>query len=195
MASRYQGLPPVPLSYATWTIPGGFTGRSKSGRAHVVPLSPQALAVVRRRLAEARGDYLFPTYYTRRAGQEASPHMLALPSAWVRTLKAATIWQLRRELGHGRRARMEPWHLHNLRHTMGTHMTDDLGVHFDVVSLILGHAVSGPRVSRIYNRAEKLAERRAALALWGSWVEGLAQERTNVLTMAAPRATGKRGSE
>ena len=33
-----------------WAIPGGFAGRSKSGRPHVVPLSPQALAVIEPRL-------------------------------------------------------------------------------------------------------------------------------------------------
>jgi integrase len=31
-----------------WIVPGGFEGRSKSGRAHVVPLSRQALRIVRR---------------------------------------------------------------------------------------------------------------------------------------------------
>jgi integrase len=157
--------------FCRWTIPAS---RSKSGRAHVVPLSPQALVVVRRRIAAARGGYLFPTFYVRRAGQEASPHLLALPSAWVRTLKAATIWQLRRELGPGRRAAMAPWKLHGLRHTIATHLTEDLGVDHYLVSLILGHAVGGPAVSRVYNRAERLAERRAALIAWGSWVESVA---------------------
>jgi len=35
-----------------WAIPGGFAGRSKSGRPHVVPLSPQALAVIEPRLED-----------------------------------------------------------------------------------------------------------------------------------------------
>jgi hypothetical protein len=53
-------------------------------------------------------------------------------------------------------------------------MTEDLGVHENVVSLILGHSLPGAAVSRVYNRAERLPERRAALVAWGAWVEGLA---------------------
>ena len=37
-----------------WSIPGGFEGRSKSGRVHIVPLSRLAAAIVRRRVEEAR---------------------------------------------------------------------------------------------------------------------------------------------
>ena len=36
---------------------------------------------------------------------------------------------------------------------------------------------------KVYQRADYLPERRAALALWGAWVEGLAADRTNVLPM------------
>ena len=39
-----------------WTVPAD---RMKGGRAHRVPLSPAALAIVKRRL-EAGDDYLFP---------------------------------------------------------------------------------------------------------------------------------------
>jgi integrase len=70
-------------------------------------------------------------------------------------------------------ARMPRWTVHNLRHTIGTHMREDLGVSSEVVSLILGHTPPGARVTRVYNRAELLPERRAALVAWGRWLDRL----------------------
>jgi hypothetical protein len=52
-------------------------------------------------------------------------------------------------------------------------MVEDLGVSQHVVSLILAHAPGGPAVTRIYNRAELLEERRRALRLWARWLDDL----------------------
>jgi hypothetical protein len=52
-------------------------------------------------------------------------------------------------------------------------MREDLGVAPDVVSLVLGHTLLGPRASRIYDRAERLGERRAALLAWTAWLRAL----------------------
>lgn len=181
------GLTSLADGSIAWTVPGGPSGRSKSGRAHVVPLSPQAAEVVRRRLALSP-DYLFPTHYLRRDGQPPGPYM-SIPSQWIRTLKAAVIRQLRKELGHGLRAKMAPWHLHNLRHTMATHMVEHLGVDETVADLILGHVPPGRRgAAGVYQRAQRLPERRAALVLWGQWVEGLAEERSNVVPIRKGQA-------
>ena len=68
------------------------------------------------------------------------------------------------------------WTFHGFRHTMATHLREDLAVSPDVVSLLLGHSVAGPAVSRIYNRADLLHERRAALDAWARWLEGLKPE-------------------
>jgi integrase len=130
--------------------------------------------VVRRRLDRARGDLLFPAL--ERAGDKPA----IMPSRFVRLLKQTmrwTLWSIQAgEDDFGPRlADMERWKLHGLRHTIATHMTEDLRVEENVVSLILGHAVSGPSVSRVYNRAERLAERRAALVAWGSWVDAVAE--------------------
>src|SRR5262245_1304770 len=163
-----------------WTIPGERNkSRKHAPRPHVVPLSPQALAVIRRRLQATPNDYLFPTYYIRRQGQEPKPSM-GMSSGWVRQLKRATAWTLWRlqagedEIGP-RLAHMEPWKLHGLRHTMATHMREDLRVDRNVVALILGHAQQGGGGgTRIYDRSELLPERLAALLAWGAWVESVA---------------------
>jgi len=60
------------------------------------------------------------------------------------------------------------------RHTIATHLRADLGVSTEVVSLILGHTPPGPRVTRVYNRADLLPERTSALKAWGRWIENVA---------------------
>jgi len=142
-----------------WAIPGGFAGRSKSGRPHVVPLSPQALDVIAPRLEEVELDILFPP------NRVAESEFMSWSNRFVMELKE----KAEQILG----ARMPRWTVHNLRHTIGTHMREDLGVSSEVVSLILGHTPPGARVTRVYNRAELLPERRAALVAWGRWLDRL----------------------
>jgi len=49
----------ISLPFATWTIE---RGEMKGGRGHVVPLVPQALAILqRRRDSNAEGEWVFPT--------------------------------------------------------------------------------------------------------------------------------------
>jgi integrase len=163
-----------------WTIPGGFAGRSKSGRAHVVPLSAQALYVIRPRLEEIELDTLFP------------PNRVA--EAEFMTWSSRFVGELGVKMESVLRARMARWTVHNIRHTIGTHLREDLGVSSEIVSLILGHTPPGARVTRVYNRAELLPERRAALAAWGRWLDRLKTDdpqparvvpiRRNVLTMS-----------
>jgi integrase len=145
-----------------WVIPGGFEGRSKSGRAHAVPLSPEALAVVRRRLEGTAGELLFGVTRAARAGQAPKHQNLTWSSRAVAAIRKAT----EEKLG----GRMAKWRIHDLRHTVATHLREDLKVSSDVVSLILGHTLAGPRVTRVYDRSELLPERRAALVAWASWV-------------------------
>lgn len=147
-----------------WIVPGGFEGRSKSGRAHVVPLSRRALAIVRRRLELSDGDCLFPVARNGNLGRG-----LDAPMDW----SSRFVCDLREAASAAFGSRMPRWTIHGFRHTIGTHMREDLKVPSDVVSLILGHKVSGPAVTRIYNRAELLPERRDALTKWADWLDRL----------------------
>jgi len=80
---------------------------------------------------------------------------------------------------------MERWKLHGLRHTIATHMREDLRVDRNVVALILGHSqLGGGGATHVYDRAEMLPERQAALVAWGAWVESMAEgKRATVLPM------------
>jgi integrase len=146
-----------------WVIPGGFAGRSKSGRAHVVPLSAQALVIIRRRLEAARGDALFPVG---RKGKLTRGNPNA-PMTW----SSRFVRELRQRTEEALNAKLPRWTIHNLRHTVGTHLREDLKASGDVVSLVLGHTRPGAAVTRIYDRAEMLAERRAALVAWAAWLD------------------------
>ena len=88
------------------------------------------------------------------------------PSGFVEDLRDETRRQYRK-LIEDDAATVASWRIHDLRHAGATHLREDLGVSSEVVSLILCHTPPGPRVSRVYNRAELLPERRAALVAWG----------------------------
>jgi len=141
---------------ARWVVPAE---RSKSGRAHVVPLSPAALAIVRRRLAAVDGilgtnvQHIFPIGATR-AGEDVA---MTWSSNWPEDLREEMRPILDTE---GTRGPRDPrWTIHSLRHTIATHMLEHLGVSRHVVSLILGHTLPGPAATRVYDRAELLPER------------------------------------
>ena len=55
--NEFEGLDRAAPS---WTIPGGFSGRSKSGHAHVVPLSRATVAIIQRRFSLVAGQAIFP---------------------------------------------------------------------------------------------------------------------------------------
>ena len=170
---------------ARWVVPAA---RSKSGRQHVVPLSLGALRAVHRRLEAAPGAQLFPVG-GRRAGRDEP---MTWSSGWVQWLREEM-----RPLDDGLQpGPLDPrWTIHGLRHTIATHLVEDLGTPRDVVSLILGHALSGPRVTRIYDRAEMLSERRAALERWAEWLERLAEDaqKARILPMRRNLAGVTRG--
>jgi integrase len=166
-----------------WVIPGGFEGRSKSGRAHVVPLSPNALAVVKRRFEVTNSDFLFPVTRPGRVGQPSKQETMTWSSRAVLAIRRAT----EQQLGE----RMTSWRIHDLRHTLATHLREDLKVSSDIVSLILGHTPAGPRVTRIYDRSELLPERRTALAAWASWIVG---ERDSKPASVVPESVRRRSA-
>lgn len=153
-----------------WVIPGGDDGRSKSGRQHVVPLVPAAVEVVKRRLGLVKGESLFPV------GRDINEDRPMTWSWWwrdwlkQRVQRTHNALRRRAELG---RDEVPRWTIHNFRHTVGTHMAEDMKIPPHVISLTLGHTPPGPKVSRVYNRAEMLQERRAALVAWAAWLEAL----------------------
>ena len=142
----------VDLATATWTIPAS---RMKAGKAHVVPLSDQAISILRGQY-ETRGKnpHVFPSHLPRQALWSAS---LALVLRRLGT-NATT---------HGMRASFRMW-------------AADQGIAFEVAEQCLAHAV-GSAVVQAYQRSSMLERRRPVMDAWADFVTG----KTNVVPIKA----------
>ena len=147
-----------------WRIPAEST---KTGKPHDVPLSPAALAALDAVHAlTGHSDYVFVSYTGR---------------AILNPNKAKA--RIQKESGVSFR-------IHDIRRSVATHLAR-IGIRSETVSAILGHAVGASAATRIYERYERLPEKRAALERWagelGAIVSGDAQT-ARVLTFGSPGA-------
>jgi integrase len=129
-----------------WSLPGE---RTKNTLPHVVPLSE---AVLRDLTDRPRlGEYVFTTTGT-------TPF-----SGYSRSKQ-----RLDRRIGFSN------WTLHDLRRTFVTRLYE-LGIAPHIVEAIVNHVTSEAKggVAGVYNRAQHLSERKAALARWATVVDGI----------------------
>jgi integrase len=150
-------LSELDLTAKTWTIPAN---RSKNGRAHIVPLSNEALALIDEAKSirvfdrgAALGDPLFPTA----RGAPKAIDAVNLTRAFIEVAKQAGISNAR---------------LHDLRRTGATAMTSErIGVQRFIVSRVLNHTSDkgdAAAVTAVYDRNAYLPEKRRALEAWGA---------------------------
>jgi integrase len=136
------------LAQKLWTLP---KSRTKNAKGHVVHLSEPSIVVLKR--AGQKGPYVFSVFGTK-PFREFS--------------------RAKRQLDH--LSRVSGWRLHDLRRTCVSGMAR-LGTAPHVADKILNHqtgTISG--VAAVYQRHEFLAERKAALDLWGAHVDQLLRE-------------------
>ena len=152
----------IDLASGWWTIPAE---RSKNRLAHRVPLSPQALRILKL-LRTLTGDsrWLFPS------PRKAGAHINHAQKAVERIVDRSGV----------------DFCGHDLRRTAASLMVG-AGVPRLVVSRVLNHAESG--VTAVYDRHSYDAEKRAALSSWGRRVDAIiaGERHPEVLTMS-PRA-------
>ena len=127
-----------------WVIPAG---KMKRRRDHLVPLSSQALAILRTLKARARGRYVFPS--DRRDDRPMSENSVLYLLHRIGYKGAMT--------GHGWRTVASTW-------------ANERGYSSDAIERQLAH-VPDDRVRAAYNRAEYLPERRAMLQAWADWLQ------------------------
>ncbi len=145
-------------SQALWRIPAE---RMKMKREHIVPLAPQALAVLRelRTLAgSCATPYLFPS--ASREGHMSNNTML---------------YAMYRMGYHGRAT------IHGFR-AMASTALNEMGFRPDVIERQLAHEEQNA-VRAAYNRAEYLAERRAMMSHWADYLDALAEG--NIVSLQA----------
>ena len=139
----------IDLDAAEWNIPAE---RMKMREAHLVPLSTQAVSLLRELHAyTGRGRYLFPS--ARSASRPMSNNAIL---AALRRMGFA-----KDEMsGHGFRAMAR------------TILDEVLGVRPDLIEHQLAHAVRDPN-GRAYNRTAHLPQRRAMMQEWADYLDKL----------------------
>lgn len=135
------------LETALWTIP---SERTKNGKVHVVPLSSQAIEILRKQKESTGGVGL------------------VLPG---RTSgKAISTGTLHESMKRNSSFGIAAFTPHDFRRTAST-ILHEQGWNSDVIEKALNHTMKGVR--GIYNKAEYLDQRREMLQAWGSYVMAL----------------------
>ncbi len=139
----------VDLEEGIWTLPAN---RVKNGRLHVVPLSAQAIDILKSIPRFLNSDLVFTT-----TGKTPISGFGRLKERFSLSLPDGT----------------EDWRFHDFRRTVSTEMAR-LGVQPHVIDAVTNHksgVVSG--VAATYNRYTYLNEKREALQIWSEFVEKL----------------------
>jgi integrase len=140
--------PEFDLEAAEWRIPAA---RMKMGEQHVVPLSRQAVAILRElHVLTGRGRYVFPSLLSQERPMSNNTVNAALRRLGYRSDE---------QTGHGFR-------------TMASTLLNEQGFPPDVIELQLAHAERN-KVRAAYNRAQRIGERRQMIQAWADYLDGL----------------------
>ena len=134
------------LAAGTWVMRGADT---KSARAHLVPLSPQAVSVLK--AAPRLGEHVWTN--------DGRSHVSGYAKAKARLdgfLEAAG-------------GPLKAWRLHDVRRSVATHMVR-LGVTETIVGRVLNHAPQGV-TARTYALHSYEPEKRSALTRWAAEID------------------------
>lgn len=125
---------------------------SKTGTAHIVPLSTQAVAILRELHGlTGRGQYVFPSGRSPKRPMSDNAILAAMRRMGINKEEMS---------GHGFRAMAR------------TILDEVLGVRPDYIEHQLAHAVRDPN-GRAYNRTAHLPERRKMMQQWADYLEKL----------------------
>jgi integrase len=146
---RHSEWSEIDLDSATWSIPAG---KMKMKNPHIVPLSPQAVHILRDLQKQTgSGKYLFPS--TRSTARPISDN----------TMNAAL-----RRMGYTRDEIVS----HGWRAIFRTLADEVLQERLDIIEAQLAHQVSDT-LGRAYNRTSFIKERRELMNRWGQYLEQL----------------------
>ena len=146
----------VDLDGATLTVPVDVMKRKKADKAngppHVVPLAPQAEAILRElRPLSGHGRYVFPSLLT---GE--------------RCMSENTVRGALRRMGYSN----DDMTAHGFRAMARTMIAERLGIAPEVIEAQLAHAV-GDALGRAYNRTQYLEQRRDMMVKWADYLDQL----------------------
>ncbi|OSJ33252.1 hypothetical protein BSZ19_16575 [Bradyrhizobium japonicum] len=145
-----------------WTIP---KERTKNGREHLVPLSPQVVALLKS-LPTIKGKGLLFTTTGETPISGLSKAKKRFHEAMLAELRKADP-----------EYQMEPWTLHDLRRTFYSGL-QALGFSIEIAESCVNHSSGAIRgVARVYARHKYLREKTQAFAAWGRYVDDLVNGR------------------
>jgi integrase len=154
----------IDLAKKLWTIPAE---RMKADAAHIVPLSDDAIAVLKSLPRFNGGDYLFSAHVGARP--------VAAFSAAKHRLDAAIADELGREI--------PPFVIHDLRRTVRTGLSAIPNISDLVRELVIGH--TKPGLHKVYDQYAYLEEKRFALDAWAARLRGIVNPKAdNVVELA-----------
>lgn len=157
--------PEIDLDARLWTIPAE---RFKSDSEHLVPLSDDALAILRDLPRFKRGDHLFTVKFGETPVTGFSNAKVRLDARMLRTLKA-----LARARGEDPASvTLPPWVIHDVRRTVRTRLSS-LRVPDRVAEMVIGHGAKG--LQRTYDLHHFLPEMREALEEWTARLRSIVQ--------------------
>lgn len=139
-----------------WAIPAARMKRTKAAKAagadHLVPLSSQAISILRELQAlTGRGRYLFPSVRTS-----------------ARPMSDNTVNAALRRLGYDN----ETMTGHGFRAMARTILDEVLSVPAHIIEAQLAHTVRDP-LGRAYNRTTHLPQRKEMMQRWADYLDGL----------------------
>lgn len=155
------------LDGAVLTVPGQLMKRSKADKAngspHVVPLAPQAVAILRElHPLTGHGCYVFPSLLT---GE--------------RCMSENTVRGALRRMGYGN----DDMTAHGFRAMARTMLAERLGIAPEVIEAQLAHAVADA-LGRAYNRTQHLEQRKEMMTKWADYLDRL-RDGAEVISMRA----------
>lgn len=136
---------------------------TKNGRTHIIPASPQVMAIIKRRRKATKSAYVFPAPRDHRQPIRPDAFPKPLRDA-IPTLKVL------------------PLTPHDLRRSFATGLAR-IGTPRLLISLALNHAITG--VTGIYDRHSYQAELREWLGKWASHVDALVAQKKDAKEKAA----------
>jgi integrase len=146
------------LDAALWTIPAERTKTGKrTGKPHIVPLSPAAVDVFRR-AKELRIDASDLVFHGSKRGQPLSD---------------MTLLKVLRDL-------KEPYTVHGFRSTFRDWVAEQTNFPCEVAEAALAHTIPN-KVEAAYRRTDFLEKRRKLMEAWGAYCSGLG---ANVVQLA-----------
>lgn len=144
---RNAEWPEIDLDRAEWCIPAE---RMKMREPHIVPLSSQAVAILRElHPLTGTGRFVFPS-----------------PRAATRPMSNNAVLSALRRMGYG----TDEMTGHGFRAMARTVLDEVLGFRVDIIEHQLAHAVKDPN-GRAYNRTKHLDERRRMMQAWADYLD------------------------